>query len=370
MRSDEDRISPSEGGLAPLLVNGESIPLVDKYVYLGVEINKDLDFKTMAKYRITKGQGTLACVRNTLCNNRVPLEYKPMLIRSVLIPRLTFGAEIFGMSKPRTQAMKAILDNSIKCVLGSSKFCRLRAYEELSIEPLHISTSVARTRAFRKWFDSRSLIRDLLVSMGEFKCKKRTWTTQTKVWLKYLRIDLELETRELIHEVRLNRMVAWRAQDRSVIGSRAVDLSLGSGRQIRFTEIHGVLPHRGIIALTRIRTGTFRFADYYARIGAIEPIYREQCFCCRAIVREDAWHLLMECTAFSTTRAQFPFGRGLTVVRDGRGFVLGLATLLGGEQVASQNKLPRETVDVIVYLSLVIPRRSAFLAGCLGPARV
>ena len=82
----------------PVKYHGEIIPVVDKYTYLGIEFNKELDINIMAKFRTAKGKETLEILRKSLSNQKVPLEYRTMLIRNVIIPTLHYGAEIFGMS--------------------------------------------------------------------------------------------------------------------------------------------------------------------------------------------------------------------------------------------------------------------------------
>ena len=71
-----------------------------------------------------------------LQNLSMPLEYKSVLIKSILIPTIHYGSEIFGMSGARVNALKRVLDNEIKCIVKRSNFCRLRVYDELRIKPL------------------------------------------------------------------------------------------------------------------------------------------------------------------------------------------------------------------------------------------
>ncbi|MGL5707885.1 MAG: hypothetical protein ACRDDF_06435, partial [Aeromonas sp.] len=109
MEIDTDPYCPQ---MEPILYNGELIPSIDRYVYLGTEINKSLNLTEMAKYRLNKGRQTLIQLRTTLINERIPIEYRIMLIKSILIPRCMFGAEIFGMSEKRVDPIKRILDNA------------------------------------------------------------------------------------------------------------------------------------------------------------------------------------------------------------------------------------------------------------------
>ena len=103
----EIKVNPSDQTpLAPVAYNGETIPTVDKYIYLGIEFNNLLDMNMMSKYRIGKGKQALNMLVKTLANSRVPLGYRVMLIKSILIPTIHYGAEVFGMNEARAMALK------------------------------------------------------------------------------------------------------------------------------------------------------------------------------------------------------------------------------------------------------------------------
>ena len=115
----------------PLNYNGQDLPDVEKYVYLGTEINNELNFNELAKFRLTKGRSTVAQIKNTLANETVPLEYRRMLISNILVPRIMFGSEIFGMSEKRVHPLK-------------------RTYNECYIELPYITSAVSRVRGILK----------------------------------------------------------------------------------------------------------------------------------------------------------------------------------------------------------------------------
>lgn len=48
-----------------------------------------------------------------------------------------------------------------------------------------------RTKGFFKWNNSSSMIGRLINTSEDYKARKRTWSTGTKVWLKKFKIDLE-----------------------------------------------------------------------------------------------------------------------------------------------------------------------------------
>lgn len=112
-----------------------------------------------------------------------------MLIKSILIPTLHYGAEIFGMSEMRVNKLKRILDNAFKLIVNKSNFCRLRVYEEFDVKSLYISAAGSRARGLKKWSSSNGLISDLIRSQSTFKSKQSTWIKEAKRWLKVMKID-------------------------------------------------------------------------------------------------------------------------------------------------------------------------------------
>ena len=173
MKENHMEINPSKCGImdiksndntnllgGAILFNGEEIPIVDTYTHLGIEFNSQLDLSAMAKFRLEKGKGVLDGLTPALRNGRLPLEYKVMLIRNILVSSLTYGVEIFGMNQTRVNPLKRVLDNGLKCILRRSNFCRLRAYEELNLESIYTSSSAARARGISKWTKTRGLKRE------------------------------------------------------------------------------------------------------------------------------------------------------------------------------------------------------------------
>ncbi|KAI5151416.1 hypothetical protein ENBRE01_2126, partial [Enteropsectra breve] len=53
---------------------GEVIPQVERYVYLGVKMNRAMDLDTMAQYRTTKGRRTLGTLMRPLAYGLIPID--------------------------------------------------------------------------------------------------------------------------------------------------------------------------------------------------------------------------------------------------------------------------------------------------------
>ena len=342
--------------------NNELIPIVDSYVYLGVEFNNNLDLKLMADYRVQKGIIKSQALTPTLRNYLVPLEYKKMLINNIILPTVSYGTEIFGMSERRTQRIKRVVDISISQILKTKNYCRNRAYEEFDIKSAHVKAAISRTRAITKWKDSNFLIKYLIESSNEFKSRKSTWTKGTNLWLKRFKIDLNNPDRSSKQLVLENYSERIDKKDKTITTKLAKDYKIKSGKLIRKLEIQKTLKPLGVYQLMKLRTGTFNFTNNLVYKGFIRPEYKNKCLCCNESIVEDIKHLLLECKAFKQERLKYLN----TIVPNNIGTSTNLlnkhiSMILGGDWLAS-SKMPADSiVKTIDYLSAITLRRSQFI---------
>ena len=105
------------------MYNGQQLPRVKTYTYLGIEFNDSLDLKKMAKFRVNKSLSKVNSLNRTLSNISIPLEYKKMLISSIIIPSVCYESEIFGMSELRIQPLKKVINAIFNALLNSKKYC-------------------------------------------------------------------------------------------------------------------------------------------------------------------------------------------------------------------------------------------------------
>ena len=360
------RANSNSPQIEPISYNGENIPIVDRYVYLGIEFNNTLDITEMSKFRVNRGKESLRRLGKTLANPRVPLEFRGMLIKSILIPTLHYGSEIFGMNELRINSLKRVLDNAFKMIVKKSNFCRLRVYDEFDVKSLYVSAAVSRARGLKKWAESNGLISDLIRSQCTFKSVKSTWIKEAKRWLKLMKIDLELPLKELTVQVCANRTGKMHERDRSVIGQWASSLSLGSGKAIRAAELDAAKHYLGVNTLTKIRTGTLSFTSQLVRILNLPPDLRNSCVCCKGTSREDAIHFLLDCPTFKDLREKYlPSAEFVPENAQERGTLM--EKLLGGERQAScRRKTPVEVLECIEYLSQASARRAGVIARLKG----
>ena len=355
--------------LIPVQYKNETIQVVDKYVYLGVEMNNQLDYDQMAKFRVSKGIGVAESIKDTMGNFKVPLLSKQILLKHLLQPTLLYGCEIFGMNEKRLDSLSRVMNSSMKNLVRKHNFCRNRVYNELDIKPLSICAAVSRARCFTKMKESNGVISELIHSTEEFKSMKKTWCTSTKTWLAKNKIPCNLDTKETVSKTLAAATKRQSKKDKSIIGTTMRRLNIYSGKELRTLEINTVLPTTGMRVLFQLRTGTFRTINEMVITGRINPAFRNKCILCNSIVKEDTNHLLLECDGLREERSMYLSGL-LSSINEmlADQLVLGkLKTkiLMGGEVPAFGRK-PAEVIPSIAkYLLAMVIKRSALIADNL-----
>ena len=355
--------------LIPVQYKNETIQVVDRYVYLGVEMNNQLDYDQMARFRVSKGIGVAESMKGTMGNSRVPLISKQILLKHLLQPTLLYGCEIFGMNEKRLDGLSRVMNNSMKTLVRKHNFCRNRVYEELDIKPLSICAAVSRARCFTKMKESNGVISELIHSTEAFKARKKTWCTNTKVWLTKNEIPCNLDQKETVLKTLAAVSKRHSERDKSIIGATMRRLNIYSGKDLRILELNQVIPTTGMRVLFQLRTGTFRTINEMVITGRINPAFRSKCIMCNSIVKEDANHLLLECDGLREERAMY-----LSVLLSSINEmpvdqeVLGkLKTkiLMGGEVPAFGRKPAEVIPSVAKYLLAIVIKRSALIADNL-----
>ena len=344
----------------------EKIPNVNKYVYLGIEFNDQLDLKVMSEFRVHRGVSKAATLSNTLKNKKVPLEFKKMLIGGIIIPVVSYGSELFGMSEKRCSSLKKIVDRSLGMVLGSKNFSRNRVYEEFDLKPIQVKAAASRARGFSKWSQSNGLIKDLIATSEAFKSRKHTWSKTTRLWLK--RFSLEnIESRSAGRKEVLEEYIPRiRKRDKTLASRIAIKYKFGSGKLIRRIEINDY-SSSGLYHLTRLRTGTYRFSNNMVFCGQLSKEYFNKCIFCNKKGIEDIQHLIIECSAWKEDRRKY-LGIGdidLSHPQARTEIKSILTNVLGGNHPASVKK-PAEWISASGrFLSAISRKRAAVVAALL-----
>jgi len=288
-----------------VLYKEEQIPWVDRYTYLGVDINNQLDLDKAAQFRVAKGQAAVRTLHRALSNKSVSTTYKSLLIRSIVIPITLYGAEIFGMSQVRIKKVRQVVDSAIAIAVGTNNFSRARAYEELELKQPQVIAAGARARALQKWQTSASVMSTLIESDRSLKTKKATWTRTASKWLKAYGDCLSISDPKAKAKAEAAEKGRMERRDKTATGRLARKYNFKAGGDIRKAEKRPGVDHVGLRTLTKMRLGTYLFADRLVALGKIPQGLRHTCLICRERKTESLEHIILGCRALETTRREY-----------------------------------------------------------------
>lgn len=284
VREDDNKI---------LLKNGE-IPNVEEYTYLGIQLSKKMKIESIVKRGTDRGRGTLAQITPLLANRRTPLVVKVMIIKSILVPIMIYGCELFGFNSMRTNSMERVLYRALSIITRKRNFSLNRVTEELGIDKISERTIKMRCRAAVKWPNSSTTISSIL-KFNQRYGRKSTWNATNKTWFKrYLKmIDLpnNEETKNKIKSLLEDRRLK---QDiKQVCGRNAIKYNL---RKAPYFDIEAKNYKRvGLNTLFKIRTGTFNYVNNLVHIGKVKEELKDKCILCLEQEMETIEHLILRC---------------------------------------------------------------------------
>lgn len=220
----------------------------------------------------------------------------------MLIPKLIYGGEIFGMSAQRAKEADKIANMAIAKVLRKPKFCRHRAYEELGIETVEHRMACSRARGWAKWIKSHGLISELIKTAKIPLGRKRTIIKRTQQWIKRMKIATDGSKEDIVKSTKETLKHRKIARDKTIIGNIARICDFGYNKLIQEIECEHPRLNRGIQAILKLRTGTFRFTNELVKSKWLESKWLNRCICCKEETKENMKHLLFDCKAFETER--------------------------------------------------------------------
>ena len=97
-----------------------------------------------------RGKKALDTLMPKLVNSRIPLTFKAILVKCVLVPTLMYGSELWGMSSTRAGKINRILRKSLRLIFKRVLVPLDRIMDEFKIERIHIQAALSRYRAYNK----------------------------------------------------------------------------------------------------------------------------------------------------------------------------------------------------------------------------
>lgn len=323
----------------PLKINGEEISPTNKYVYLGFTIDKNLNPVSHMNRRIQMGKCALVKMTPFLYNRKMPAKFKKAVIKAVLIPIVTYGIELCGMSSKRATLMENTISRATRLIVGASHAVNLETlYEELGIERIESRAAKLRLRAFYKWRHSETFVRNIYTN---FTHRSSTWMTQTTRWLNRFmptksgiyKEDVKVLLK-MLKERRVNK-------NKAIILRTRTDLLISSMNPLMKNLDIQVNFSLGFRTLLRLRTGSFMFAPILVARNLINSSYRRKCLLCECNVRENIKHLLEDCIRLDDKRNILLSNLKINTANSTR--------LLNGI-ISKHREKPQATIEVLKFL--------------------
>lgn len=292
---------------------GKIVGVVDEYIYLGLLFTPALDLHLMASSRAEKGRKAFETLRPVLSSKRIPVDIRIRLVKTCLIPVLTYGAELWGMNESRVILCQRVLDKALRTLLGvSDKSCVTALsvlYREFDIPPIAATVGAARARAVLKYCTSRTIIGDL-VRNPPVKLRKLTWYTGAWQWLRRFHNNITPDTDPkegasmVQHEV-------WHRHE-----AKCQAISWGRYQLWSFQLSRGYLTEglkfpsvaNGVSWLTRCRVGALWTSRRFVQAGLLDADqWRDRCPCCgsQLLGGETLEHMVLSCARWTDIRQRY-----------------------------------------------------------------
>ena len=301
-------------------LQGQQVPVVPSYRYLGMDFNDKLDLNLMAKARAAATRKALFSVKGFLGATSTPVYLRLMALRGSVYGVANFGGELLGMSASRAHYIQKVLDDGLRWLAGLRASCRrtssLVLIMEFGLTSMASRMNGARARAFLKWGESsKTLIHDLI--MHNPSSRKQSWVSGTKSWLARFgpsadRVALECElcdVDQLTHE-QMGHLVTSVSEERLIRAADLTTVSVHNYLQSGFLATRSFiraavsLPHlsMGVTLLIQARTGALLTGKFMANAGLLDDEYKERCGCCKRMVPETIAHVVLQCSKWKKER--------------------------------------------------------------------
>ena len=325
-----------------LKLQGQALPVVKEYTYLGLGITPRLSIEEIVAHRFKMGRSTVSRLGPFLACSTLPINMRWTVLRAVVLPRLLFGAEIYGMNRVLTNRMQVLLNKALKSLASSGRQFRVASaplWHAYATKPICALAAGRKVRAFLKCKALKTQVCFLVENI--YKTRRWTWSSGTCTWMK---VHFSPHWREGAKAL-LGRKVTgsdgeerpftlrdWQTlsphEARSMVelgiasrehnirrdprreSSDATETYFKSGFRSAFTNlVHariGYHPNdiRSVSWVLRARIAAFPMAPALSagEKPIINPVYTTTCPFCAHEGEETMYHLIFECSAWRKAR--------------------------------------------------------------------
>ncbi|KAM0680657.1 hypothetical protein GINT2_000005 [Glugoides intestinalis] len=230
------------------------------------------------------------------------------IIKNVLIPKITYGIEIFGHRYSYLTEIKELINRAIGKAQRWPNFSRQAIYEELEIQQIEELGRYRQQKSLIDWQKSNGPIKALLLSNkylkshGNSKSIKRTWLNEASEWTKKNKIILTTK-KDLKKQIKLQFNDKKRLNPDCKTQNFRIKHCLVSGLENLKRESNYRI-EKGIKLVTEIRTGTHQNRLQLIGRGDIPHTFYSKCLICNEIAPDDYEHWTTNCISLENLRKQ------------------------------------------------------------------
>jgi len=360
------------------IAQGEEIPLVDSYRYLGVILDTRMSVTNIAKHRELALKASLGASKAFLSSKSIPLMIRLTLLKALALPIATYGAEAFGMNQENCRKMTSFIAGWLRRLIGRqprSPVALTTLSRELGVPIFHAAASARRARILYKLPTLSTWGKTLWSEVTH--TPKRTPITQGRVWLRTRKMPDSGNPKELSVEVRSKVTASHESANSSLSLSRYIEHNFQSTR--RYIKRAAIYPEigRGLDWLIQARVDGFWDTKKAVRLLIPRRGRAGSCpLCLEKMKMTDIAHLLLECESLDSERDEI-LSRTISDIKvlvspsDGVLTEQHCPILLGGEvnggvglgktwvdvrRMNSRETLVPHWVQVAKFLRLAVPR--------------
>lgn len=318
-------LAESQSNSACWILQGQRVPVVSCYNYLGVQLNWELDQDTMCLGRLAMAKKAFRGMFHFLTMTSIPLTLRLMPLRAVLIPQMLYGTEVHGGSSARLKSAQVLVNRCLRLCMGvtgrgglvSGGMSSHTLWRELGVPPLVAQAAGRRVRLLTKAPELKTHLKTLVLNTSELGSGGR-WTRQSKVirtkfarraGLTVAEIN-DLSPRRAYHLV---HQEVWKGLESKVLTKPGVNSRFKRYHLSRFRfqsvlglEYAGTTMALALRQFIQMRIGVWWSGEMLAVRGLLNPEFRSKCPCCRQHdTPETMEHAVLYCPKWEDLREQF-----------------------------------------------------------------
>lgn len=327
-----------------MLLQEQLVPIVTEYKYLGIILTPNLCRRKIVDHRGRIASITIAKLAAFLRTPTLPVPMRLSVLRAVVLPRLLYGSEIYGMTRRFTDKTQVVFNRAMRALLGlrtlHPKYCpSAPMWCELGLAPICALAAGRKMRAYRKCFSLKTQVQKLVSS--PLKTRSWTWASGADRWFQrhciplieraehqfptelrpwrgktdWTPTSLNPKLMQLLVEstIKYRENVAIRVHGHLRDGSERFTAAKTAAYFRRMFWYHRLSKARvfchpaetaGVAAVMVYRIGAVMLGPDYVEADRINKIYKNWCPFCQREGPETFYHLFFECRAFRKARRE------------------------------------------------------------------